>query len=386
MKKIISLVVALALLLSGCGIENFGEEEKIDISNTAEFSNLRDRGVLAYINEDVYERLVEQLDGEDYFIENVSTKFISEEYLSELKYNLQDNIYFGFTLEELGSQFGDEKYVFTCNDAGETVVKAYENFDDTYDQIINNVLVGSGVILVCVTVSVLSGGVGATTVSMIFAMSAKTGTAAALSTAVISGAVSAAVTGAQTHDMEQTLKNAGLAASEGYKLGAITGVLTGVASESSALKGATLHGLSMKEAAQIQKESGYSVDIIKQFKSLDEYRIYKEAGLYTKTVNGKPALIRDIDLKFVSELPDGRKVTNLQRMRAGYAPLEPSTGKAYQLHHIGQKSDGALAILTETEHQGNSAILNIAGKTSEIDRNAFSEVRKQFWTSLGYML
>lgn len=35
----------------------------------------------------------------------------------------------------------------------------------------------------------------------------------------------------------------------------------------------------------------------------------------------------------------------------------------------------------EAEHQGNAAILNTAGKASEIDRNAFETVKKAFWRS-----
>ena len=92
-------------------------------------------------------------------------------------------------------------------------------------------------------------------------------------------------------------------------------------------------------------------------------------------------MIRDIDLNYISKLDDGTQVTNLQRMDLGYAPIEPKTGKAYQLHHIGQKKDGCLAILTEKEHLGNASILNIPGKESEIDRQAFNKVRRTFWKS-----
>ena len=68
-------------------------------------------------------------------------------------------------------------------------------------------------------------------------------------------------------------------------------------------------------------------------------------------------------------------------MQRGLAPLDPATGKAYQLHHIGQKADGTLAVVTEAQHQGNSAILNIVGKESEINRAA--TVRKEFWEYMG---
>ena len=116
---------------------------------------------------------------------------------------------------------------------------------------------------------------------------------------------------------------------------------------------------------------------------MEEYQVYKDAGLTVQMVDGKLALMQNIDLNFKSTLPDGTEVTNLQRMLKGYAPLDSATGKAYQLHHIGQKADGTLAVLTEAQHQGNSAILNTIGKESEINRAAFDKVRKAFWENAG---
>ena len=149
------------------------------------------------------------------------------------------------------------------------------------------------------------------------------------------------------------------------------------------LKSATKSGLTLNEAACIQADSCLPMDVISQLHSMDEYLIYKEAGLQPIIVNGRVALVPDIDLNYVSQLPDGTEVTNLVRMQSGYAPLDPVTGKAYQLHHIGQKADGTLAVLTEAQHQGNSAILNIAGKASEIDRPGFGNTRKEFWQYVG---
>lgn len=99
---------------------------------------------------------------------------------------------------------------------------------------LKNVAIGTGVILVCVTVSLVTGGLGAPAVSMIFAASAKTGTVMALSGGAMGGISAGIVTGVQTGDMEQALKAAALAGSEGYKWGAITGVISGGASEAMA--------------------------------------------------------------------------------------------------------------------------------------------------------
>lgn len=149
------------------------------------------------------------------------------------------------------------------------------------------------------------------------------------------------------------------------------------------LRSATKSGLTMNEAALIQADSNLPLDVISQLHSMDEYLVYKKAGLKPVMVNGRVALVQNIDLNHVSQLPDGTEVTNLVRMQKGYAPLDPATGKAYQLHHIGQKADGTLAVLTEAQHQGNSAILNIAEKASEIDRPGFGNTRKEFWQYVG---
>ena len=215
----------------------------------------------------------------------------------------------------------------------------------------------TGVILVCVTVSVATGGT-APAVSMIFALGAKTGTAMALSGGAIGGLSAGLVKGYQTGSFSDAMNVAALGASDGFKWGAIVGALSGGATEAWGLHKATANRLKMNEAAAIQRESKYPLDLISQFKSKAEYEIYRDAGLRTQMVNGKLALVRDIDLNYKSSLPDGTEVTNLQRMQKGYAPLDPATGKAYQLHHINQDPNGTLAILKEAEHQGNSSILN----------------------------
>lgn len=356
--------------------------------NTLGFTSLNDPNLMRYVEDTVYSDLVNQLDSDKYFVENVEAVYISKEYLDELAYNSQENIYFGYKLSELEEAFQGDRFIFTLGENGQTDVIPFEEYDDTYDKVIRNVAIGTGVILLCVTVSVVTGGVGAPAVSMIFAASAKSATVFAVSSGVISGVSAGVVEGMQTHDFDKAVKAAALKGSEGYMWGAITGAITGGVSEAqtvSALKGAdvTANGLTLQEAAKIQKDSKYPLDVIKQFKSMEEYQVYKDAGLTAQMVDGKLALMQNIDLNFKSTLPDGTEVTNLQRMLKGYVPLDSVTGKAYQLHHIGQKADGTLAVLTEAQHQGNSTILNTLGKESEIDRAAFAKVREAFWENAG---
>ena len=357
------------------------EDQKIADENL----DLSDENLQQYLRDRIYTEAIEEFDSDEYCVENVQTIYYSKEYIEQLAYNSQENLYFGFTQAELDSQFQGKKYVFTLDEnTGETTVVEVESYEDhSTEEILKNVAIGTGVILVCVTVSVATGGT-APAVSMIFALGAKTGTAMALSGGAIGGLSAGLVKGYQTGSFSDAMNVAALGASDGFKWGAIVGALSGGATEAWGLHKATANRLKMNEAAAIQRESKYPLDLISQFKSKAEYEIYRDAGLRTQMVNGKLALVRDIDLNYKSSLPDGTEVTNLQRMQRGYAPLDPATGKAYQLHHINQDPNGTLTILKEAEHQGNSSILNNPDIVeSKIDREAFSKIRKDFWTDLG---
>lgn len=381
MKKLIALCLALVLVLSGTSIQVQANDmaDKPDQEFIKSLKGLNDPSLPRYLEDSLYASLVDTLNNEEYFVENVEAIYISQEYLDEMAYNSQMNVFFGFTLSEIEEQFQSAKFVFTLGDDGTTVVEPFQNYDDTYDKVIRNVAIGTGVILVCVTVSVVSAGAGAPAISLIFAASAKTGATIGLSGAAMGAASAGIVTGLQTNDTDAVLKAAALAGSEGFKWGAISGAVAGGASKAFALKGATTSGLSMNEVALIQKESKLPLDVIKQFRTMEQYNIVKDAGLVTRTVNGKAALIRRIDPNFIDDF--GR--TNLQRMQQGLSALDP-TGTPYELHHIGQKMDSTLAILTKSEHmQGNNnSIWHVFGKASEIDRSVFGIQKNEFWKTM----
>ena len=361
----------------------FSEIEETDLEPyeyTVDYDSLNDAELMRYVEDSVYESVVKELNSDEYFVENITTTYISQEYIDELEYNSKPNIYFGYTLAELDEAFQGTRYIFTLGENGETIVKPLEKYDDTYDQIIKNVAIGTGVILVCVTVSVVTAGAGAPAVSMVFAASAKTGTAFALSSGALGGVAAGAITGIKTGDMNQALKAGALAGSEGFKWGAILGACSGGASEAIALKGATLNGLTMNEAATIQKESGYPIEVIKQLHTMKEYEVFKAADLKAHMVNGKIALIRsDFDLKLLDEM--GR--TNLERMKLGLAPRDVN-GVSYELHHIGQKSDATLAILTQAEH--DNAVLHGFKDISEVNHALFATQRSKFWKEMANLL
>lgn len=406
MKRMIAFMLSLAMILTGCTQSQSAQQDQpqpggIESDITAEtssdiivwkddipqYDSMDDAALLSHIEDLVYRETVCSLNSEEYFVENVSAVYISKEYLDEVAFNSQSNIYFGYTLAELDELFQGTRYVFTLGEDGQTTVQELQEIEDTSaETMLQNVAIGTGVILVCVTVSAVASIAGASAISVIFAASAKTGAIMALSAGGF-GAISAGIVREiQTGDFEETIGAAAFAGTEGFKWGAISGAIIGGTQEAFALKAATKNGLTMKQAAIIQKESGYPMDIISQFHSIDEYYVYKEAGLKPAMINGQIALVQDIDLDYISPLPDGTEASNLVRMRNGYAPVDPVTGKEYHLHHIGQKSDGTLAVLTRFQHLGNSKILNIAGKESEINRSAFDKTRKDFWKAVARSL
>lgn len=136
-------------------------------------------------------------------------------------------------------------------------------------------------------------------------------------------------------------------------------------------------GLTDEEKAKIKEEAGWSDEIIDAIGSMEEYEIYKNAGLKEAEIGGKKCLIRnDIDW----DQKDAMGRTNRERAEQGLSPINKD-GKVIELHHIGQHADSPLAELTPEEHRGkgNDNILHDKTKESEIDRQAFAGERSEHW-------
>ena len=401
MKRLIAALLSVVMVLTGCSQsqpQSAVISEESTSAKTAEgialedlepqYNSLDDEQLLAHIEDLVYRDTVEAINSDEYFVENVSTVYVSKEYLEESAFNSESNIYFGYTLAELDEIFQGTRYVFTLNEDGTTTVQELQEIEDaSAETILKNVAIGTGVILICVTVSVVSAGAGAPAVSMVFAASATTAQTFAVSSAAFGGISAGIVRGIQTGDFHEAMDAAALGASEGFKWGAISGAVIGGGSEAFLLKTATKSGLTMDEAALIQADSSLPIDVISQMHSLDEYLIYKEAGLKTMMVNGRTALVQNIDLNYVSQLPDGSEISNLTRMQNGYAPIDPLSGKPYELHHVGQNNNGALAVLTQDQHRGKGQFANLHSiwEDSEVVNSgaAWNKTRQEFWEYLG---
>ena len=403
MKRMIALLLSSIMVLTGCGKVRPQEtiNNKIDppvvyaTDNVADgqlvlkeigpqFSALDDEQLLIHTEDLVYREAVSAINSEEYFIENVSAVYISKEYLDELAFNSQSNIYFGYTLTELNEIFQGTKYIFTLSEDGSTAVQELQEIEDvSTETMLRNVAIGTGVILVCVTVSVVSAGVGAPAVSMIFAASATTAKTFAISSAAFGGIAAGVVRGIETGDFDEAIEAAAKGATEGFKWGAISGAVVGGVSQGSALYGAAKQtNFTMNQYAQIQQETGYPLDVIKQFHTMDEYLAFKNANLKPAVVGNKTALIKtDIDLTRV----DAKGRTNLERMKQGLAPQD-SNGVSYELHHVGQQKDGTLAIMSQVEHD-SPAIHGFLQKTeAHAAGTNWDAERQAFWKAFAELV
>lgn len=136
-------------------------------------------------------------------------------------------------------------------------------------------------------------------------------------------------------------------------------------------------GLTQEQKDKIKEETGWSDEIIDAIGSMEEYQIYKDAGLIEAEIDGRKCLINpniDMDQK------DAFGRTNKERVEQGLAPLDKN-GNPIELHHIGQKNDSPLAELTQEQHRSkeNYSILHDTKKDSEIDRKAFDNERENHW-------
>lgn len=359
---------ALALILSGCIFLTFafsGYGEGLDDDPYMyEYAMLSEPTQQELIEDAVYNQLSGTL-GSDYMID-VQVYYESKEAIDEGLYNSKESEYFGFLLSEVDAHFEGTPYVFTMDDNGETIVKELIPYDKTWEKILENVAIGTGVILICVTVSSLTT-VAAPAVHLVFACAAKTAVQYGAIGAGMNGIQSAVTTFVETGDIEMSLKNAALGASEGYKWGAIGGAIKGGTAKAinlAGLKRAT--HMSMNDIARIQESGLFSDATIKQMHSMEEFRVYQDANLVEYEMNGRRFLLpKDMDWNYVDPATG---MTNRELVANHLNPVDKN-GFKYHLHHVGQRKDSPLALLTQEQHQSHTSDLHINDKPSEVHHN-----------------
>jgi len=212
MKRLLSLLLSLALAIGAVHSLNAAAEQSVDLG---------DPEVLSQIQEAVYSELAGIADSDSVISIDVQTVYISQEYIDEIGYNSKANVFFGYTLAELNEQFGDTAYVFTLGEDGQTIAIPFENYNDIWDRVIRNYAIGFGVVLVLVTVSVVSAQFGQVEISLMFAERAAVTIKTGIDEAFEGGLVKGLITYLSTGEIEPTLESAALESSEDFMLTSI---------------------------------------------------------------------------------------------------------------------------------------------------------------------
>ena len=99
---------------------------------------------------------------------------------------------------------------------------------------------------------------------------------------------------------------------------------------------------------------GNAVDIYNPYSvmraaDMDQYAVYKKAGLHYSVVNGRQCLVKNhIDWDYIAE---NETKTNRQRLRDGNSPFDKSSGTKIELHHMRQEHNAPFVELTVDEHK-----------------------------------
>ncbi len=400
-KQLLSLLLIISLcaslLLSGCTkpeVEtttvSSTSTEAEDDNNEPTFKNLNDPTLLEFIEDNVYASVIDNLNTDDYYIEKVSTQFVSKEYLEELEFNSKDNIYFGYNLKALEEQFQGTSFVFVPDKTNtQTIVKEFEKYDDTFDTAVKDMATGSGVILTLVTVSAISAAAGNVPMCILFASYAADAATMASSYGALGGTAAGLIVGIQTKDKDQALKAAVSQGSHDFKWAAIMAPAVSVTETgiiAKQLAGQKFNGLTYKEAVAIQKKTHYPTSIICKMQNVKEYKVYKILKLTSHRLKkGEWFIGKKIDLDTPFEFTSKGKTittTNRQRIKDGLAPIDIKTGQIIELHHIGQELDSPFALLTEGDHDRFSSILhtkNKKGVHSQLSDAEWTKIRQTFW-------
>lgn len=161
--------LCLALALQGCGapaqtgnVANSATSQESAQPVASNNQKMSDADFVKKLEDSVYQLIVKDLDEngnrKDLQVQDVKAVYLSKEYLEQYTYNTKETKFFGTTLGELEKKFDKQKYVFDIDENGKTTCHAVGDFDNTFDEVTQAALLGSGVILISVTIVCVTGG------------------------------------------------------------------------------------------------------------------------------------------------------------------------------------------------------------------------------------
>ncbi len=388
MKKMISIVLIIIISFSGCTAISMGDEasnvsDALEKLNNSELtpkkaSSLNDAYFLKQVEDTMYLDLINDSDLSDYLVVDIDTKYVSKEYLEEVSYNSKENIYFGYTLSELYDEFGNEGFSFTLGESGETEVKKFEPYDDTYDKTITRIAIGAGVILVCVTLSAIAADVGASSISVILSASAETAADFAVSQGVLTAVTVAAEEFINSGDLEKVKKLAADKGSESFMWGAVAGALSRGKDSLDNTKDDAITENENVDEKHLQKDLKYPIELIRRITSMEQVQYLLDSGIVPDMIGGRIALVRPIDYEQIDEATNK---TNIELMREGSAPLDPN-GKQYLAIPIGNIDHYVFIVFTEEEYQSDLMLKIVNAYDNITDKDSYDTLKSEFWKNM----
>ena len=132
--------------------------EFVSIPEDLDFASMDSDELLEYVSNTLYASVANSLgDEESAGLELIDAQatYQSHEYLEEMRYNSQANVFFGHTLDELNAEFEGSRYLFTLGDDGTTqVVPLEQDATTSYEHAFDDVEFGAGVVLLAVSFAI----------------------------------------------------------------------------------------------------------------------------------------------------------------------------------------------------------------------------------------
>lgn len=264
------MMSALSLLLTGCAKkkdDNSSDGSPL-IEEPTETVVEYDEETLQQLKDQVYADISEELSTDEYLVQDVKVIYLTEEEVATM--SPEDKIYFGYSANGLNDVITSDMTVIDESEYGTIDVKSEKLLDkDDRTTVIKNLAIGTGIILVCVTVVCVTKDmeIDNEVVTAFIELAPKAAALGAAGFATITGTVSGAIQYVKSKNLKESFRKLIVDGSKGFKWGAIIGTVYAGAST-------FLSDFMETHNEKIPEFKESEVDAAKKFKSIKEQVVF----------------------------------------------------------------------------------------------------------------